>query len=157
MQTSDQNPRFTVESDFFIDGQKTELAANRFVYELPQGTFFYRSDILVPRKWSEEDIAALLSAYQESKVASATGDTVDWNFVSTKLGGQYSSMECLMMFRNKVDPEMNRQPWTSQEAEMLTDLVHNKGYHWIEAAAALGTCRTPLQCLQYYQVLHTQR
>ncbi len=151
MQPSDTG--LMIESDFFFDGQKSEPSTNRFRYPLPRGTFFYRSDILIPRVWPEDDIAELLSAYQQFKVAAVGDDSVDWSAVSASFGGRYSPMECLMMFRNKADPEINQQPWSVQEAETLADLVHNKGYHWIEAAAALGTHRTPLQCLQYYQVL----
>eukprot|EP01035_Chromulina_nebulosa_P001144 gene1144-1547_t len=62
-------------------------------------------------------------------------------------------MECLMLYRNKLDPDINNREWTKTEEKQLLDLVNlrNGCYNWSLIAEDLGTNRTPIECLRHYQ------
>lgn len=53
---------------------------------------------------------------------------------------------------NWEDPLVNHGPWTTDEDKMILYLVQKNGVNdWINIAEAVGTNRTPFQCLARYQ------
>ena len=53
---------------------------------------------------------------------------------------------------NNEDPLINRSSWTKDKDKRLLIIVQNNGLHnWVYNANALGTNRTPSQCLSRYQ------
>ena len=130
-------------SAFFRRGK-----ADAFVYELSKPVFSHRSDQLKQSKWTSADRKLLVSLVQ----AFPADAEIDWSAVSSGLSHRHSPIECLMQYRNVDDPSINKGPWDLLEIERMIQLVHDKGYSWVECAEALNTRRTPLQCLQHYQV-----
>jgi hypothetical protein len=58
-----------------------------------------------------------------------------------------------MQYRNICDPSINHDEWTEEERMKLQDVVRLYQEHdWCSIADAVGNNRTPLQCLQTYQV-----
>ena len=62
-------------------------------------------------------------------------------------------MDCLMLYRNKLDPAINSKEWTKAEEKQLLHLVNTRYgcYNWALIAEDLGTNRTPIECLRHYQ------
>jgi hypothetical protein len=61
-----------------------------------------------------------------------------------------------MQFRNNCDPFINHEEWTEEEKMKLQEVVRLYQEHdWCSIADAVGNHRTPLQCLQTYQVMAT--
>lgn len=107
--------------------------------------------------WSSRDNNTLLST-----ISSLETDVIDWQIVSSLLRERIkfyaTPMECLMQYRNVLDPSINRSAWTREEVDKLLELVSYYNEHeWCTIAEELGTNRTPMQCLQYYQRNHNQR
>ncbi|KAJ6795083.1 myb-like protein L [Iris pallida] len=77
---------------------------------------------------------------------------VNWDrLVSMYLAGR-SGAECESRWLNCEDPLINHSSWTILEDKKLLFIVQERGlYNWIDIAIALGTQRTPFQCLARYQ------
>lgn len=77
---------------------------------------------------------------------------MDWDAIADSLGHDKSAMECFMMYRNQTCPSINRGAWTAEEVQRLTILAEKYDCHeWPLVATELGTDRTPLACLEYFQ------
>lgn len=101
--------------------------------------------------WTKKDNDALLSV-----VGSISANKIDWQTVSNLLRENFkfnaSPMECLMQYRNSVSPTIKKCDWSKEEVDKLTELAAYYNEHeWCAIAEELGTNRTPMQCLQYYQ------
>jgi hypothetical protein len=110
------------------------------------------------------------------------GSAIDWTLVSRELGSGHTAMECLMQYRNIEEPLLKRLAadkvdtrsssrsnvlnrvdvsllraevaWTADEAQRLRDHVQRYGdCDWVRCSdIALRGLRSPLECIQYYQV-----
>lgn len=59
----------------------------------------------------------------------------------------------MMQYRNSLDPSINHAEWTETEILRLQEAVRKYQEHdWCSIADEVGHGRTPLQCIQYYQV-----
>lgn len=102
-------------------------------------------------QWSTKECTALLNV-----VSSLNTNTIDWQIVSSLLKEKFnfsaSPMDCLMQYRNVADPSINKSNWSKEEVDKLAELALLYDEHeWCTIAEELGTNRTPMQCLQYYQ------
>uniref|UniRef100_M8B0J4 Myb-like protein L n=1 Tax=Aegilops tauschii TaxID=37682 RepID=M8B0J4_AEGTA len=77
---------------------------------------------------------------------------VNWDYVAAMYLPGRSGAECESRWLNHDDPLINHKAWTACEEKRLILTVQEKGMHnWINIAVALGTQRTPFQCLARYQ------
>ncbi|XP_037442572.1 uncharacterized protein LOC119311052 isoform X1 [Triticum dicoccoides] len=77
---------------------------------------------------------------------------VNWDFIAAMYLPGRSGAECESRWLNHDDPLINHNAWTACEEKRLILTVQEKGMHnWINIAVALGTQRTPFQCLARYQ------
>ncbi|CAM0905289.1 unnamed protein product [Alopecurus aequalis] len=77
---------------------------------------------------------------------------VNWDYIAAMYLPGRSGAECESRWLNLDDPLINHTAWTACEEKRLLLTVQEKGMHnWINIAVALGTQRTPFQCLARYQ------
>uniref|UniRef100_A0ACD5UZL8 Uncharacterized protein n=1 Tax=Avena sativa TaxID=4498 RepID=A0ACD5UZL8_AVESA len=77
---------------------------------------------------------------------------VNWDYIAAMYLPGRSGAECESRWLNLDDPLINHTAWTACEEKRLILTVQEKGMHnWINIAVALGTQRTPFQCLARYQ------
>ncbi|PKA50152.1 Myb-related protein 3R-1 [Apostasia shenzhenica] len=77
---------------------------------------------------------------------------INWDRLASMYLPQCSGPECESRWLNHEDPLINHSPWSSQEDKKLLFTVQERGlYNWIDMTIALGTHRTPFQCLARYQ------
>ncbi|KAM3354951.1 hypothetical protein ACQJBY_025605 [Aegilops geniculata] len=77
---------------------------------------------------------------------------VNWDYIAAMYLPGRSGAECESRWLNYDDPLINHNAWTACEEKRLILTVQEKGVHnWINIAVALGTQRTPFQCLARYQ------
>ncbi|KAK3586968.1 hypothetical protein CHS0354_026684 [Potamilus streckersoni] len=78
---------------------------------------------------------------------------VDWMKISAvHLNSRFPSKACEYMWKNALQPSINRSRWTKIEEDALQRLVEKYEMHnWESIAKELATNRTPFQCLQHYQ------
>lgn len=77
---------------------------------------------------------------------------VNWDYIAAMYLPGRSGAECESRWLNHDDPRINHNAWTACEEKRLILTVQEKGMHnWINIAVALGTQRTPFQCLARYQ------
>jgi len=108
----------------------------------------YFTDDLIPKasQWTKRQLEKLNS------VIDSSNGSIDWEMVATHVGDGKSAMECFMKYRNCTCPSINKGEWGAEEVELLTSLADKyDGHEWPLIAIQLGTGRTPLACLQYYQ------
>lgn len=87
------------------------------------------------RPWTEdEDVAIrnLVSVYGTKK----------WSMISDKLETDYSvkgrtGKQCRERWHNHLDPSVNKDPWLSDEEQVLFDSYEKFGNHWAEIARML--------------------
>ncbi|KAL6183265.1 hypothetical protein ACLB2K_044676 [Fragaria x ananassa] len=77
---------------------------------------------------------------------------VNWEQLASMYVPGRSGGECEARWLNWEDPLVNHGPWTTDEDKMILYLVQKNGVNdWINIAEAVGTNRTPFQCLARYQ------
>lgn len=77
---------------------------------------------------------------------------INWDKISAMYLPGRSGAECESRWLNCDDPLINHNAWTAREEKRLILIVQERGMHnWINIAVALGTHRTPFQCLSRYQ------
>lgn len=104
--------------------------------------------------WSNEQRLALKNAIAEC--AGPNGqNSIAWDRVAIRVGGDMTPMECLMQYRNVDHADIRDGPWTPAEIDALTTFVRDNGNNWAACAEVVGNGRTPFQCISYYQVLCT--
>lgn len=125
-------------SNYFVD------ASSRNALKIPQ-IFSYKSEDMIPdrMKWSKF----------QRKILRELSSTKNWEELSQLPAIQKSPMECYMQYRNIDDPSINHDPWDREGEKKLAHFaqVYN-GHHWCEIAEKVNNGKTPLQCLQHYQV-----
>lgn len=99
-------------------------------------------------KWTDQERNRLIDLVRHF----TANEKVDWTSVAASLHDK-EPMECLMSYRNADDPMINISSWTAEEDTLLSSLAsHHSQHNWCAIATALGSNRTPLACLQRYQV-----
>lgn len=80
------------------------------------------------------------------------GFVINWNIISfDDLRSAHSVSECMGMYYSYLRPDLNRDPFTSEEVQILLNMVLNGSYDsWDEIAAALDR-RSGLQAFIQYQ------
>lgn len=77
---------------------------------------------------------------------------VNWDRLASMYLTNRSGAECEARWLNCEDPIINHNPWTILEDKKLLFIVQERGvYNWIDISVALGSHRTPFQCLARYQ------
>uniref|UniRef100_A0A0D9WVC2 Myb transcription factor n=1 Tax=Leersia perrieri TaxID=77586 RepID=A0A0D9WVC2_9ORYZ len=77
---------------------------------------------------------------------------INWDKISAMYLPGRSGAECESRWLNWDDPLINHNAWTAREEKKLILIVQQRGMNnWINIAVALGTHRTPFQCLARYQ------
>ncbi len=116
----------------------------------------YYAEDLVPADsiWSKKETEVLCTIMSRFE-----GTAVDWSVVCSELnsrvgaGNRKAPRECFIMYRNNLDPRINKNPWTKKEdADLLKLAEKYNGHEWALISSSLGTNRTPFDCLQRYQV-----
>ncbi|KAJ0980441.1 hypothetical protein J5N97_008696 [Dioscorea zingiberensis] len=78
--------------------------------------------------------------------------SINWDRLACMYLTGRSGAECEARWLNHEDPLINHNPWTKLEDKKLLFIIQERGlYNWIDIAIALGTQRTPFQCLARYQ------
>ncbi|XP_014769669.1 snRNA-activating protein complex subunit 4 [Octopus bimaculoides] len=80
-------------------------------------------------------------------------DKLDWmKIANLTFCDRHSEFSCRLMWRNWLQPGINKKPWTKEETMRLRKLVELHGRHqWQRIAKELNTNRTPMHCLQHYR------
>ncbi|CAI9261822.1 unnamed protein product [Lactuca saligna] len=77
---------------------------------------------------------------------------VNWERLASMYVIARSGPECQSRWMNSEDPLINCEAWSLTEDKKLLYTVQNRGLsNWIDIADALGTNRTPFQCLSRFQ------
>ncbi|XP_038987867.1 myb-like protein L [Phoenix dactylifera] len=77
---------------------------------------------------------------------------VNWDRLASMYVPGRSGEECEARWLNCEDPMINHNPWTILEDKKVLFVVQERGiYNWIDISVALGSHRTPFQCLARYQ------
>ncbi|XP_050378629.1 uncharacterized protein LOC126795944 [Argentina anserina] len=77
---------------------------------------------------------------------------VNWEQLASMYVPGRSGGECEARWLNWEDPLINHGPWTTDEDKMILYLVQKNGVNdWSNISEAMGTNRTPFQCLARYQ------
>ncbi|KAF0905587.1 hypothetical protein E2562_007380 [Oryza meyeriana var. granulata] len=77
---------------------------------------------------------------------------INWDKIAAMYLPGRSGAECASRWLNCDDPLINHNAWTAREEKRLLLTVQQQGMNnWINIAVALGTHRTPFQCLARYQ------
>ncbi|XP_008793540.2 uncharacterized protein LOC103709816 isoform X1 [Phoenix dactylifera] len=77
---------------------------------------------------------------------------VNWDRLASMYITGHFGAECEARWLNCEDPMVNHNPWTILEDKKLLFIVQESGvYNWIDISIALGSNRTPFQCLARYQ------
>jgi len=87
---------------------------------------------LVRGKWSPEEDAKLL----EALAAQQGSVNVDWPQVALSVQGRISK-QCKERFRLKLDPELKREEWTSDEDALLLASFDKHNGRWADMVSAL--------------------
>ncbi len=118
-------------------------------YHYPGKCFSYESNKLTARTWTKLENDTLLNEVSKYQTENAQ---IDWDNVARAVGKKILPMECLIQFRNVIDPSINKSNWSTEEDTKLLELVDiYDEHHWCNIAEELGTSRTPFECLRHYQ------
>eukprot|EP01041_Mallomonas_annulata_P001317 gene1317-2535_t len=104
-------------------------------------------------KWTKAEKTLLVDTVKNLPVTEVTTSTdkIDWTSISS-LFKDHSPIDCLIQYRNVIDPNINNSPWTRQEETKLIELcVKYNEHNWCQIAEDLDTNRTPIECLRHYQ------
>ncbi len=97
------------------------------------------------------------SNYEKNKLkkimsSQINNQLIDWTEISLMMNRSKSPIECYMMYRNGLSPDINNSPWQPKDIEILTNHVNQFGdSDWVRVSQAVNNNKTPLQCLQIYQ------
>jgi hypothetical protein len=82
--------------------------------------------ILVKGSWTREEDELIIKFVQEK-------GTKDWTKLATLLPGRIGK-QCRERWRNHLDPDVNREPWTENEDHILIDMYEKIGSKWVKIA-----------------------
>jgi hypothetical protein len=81
---------------------------------------------LVKGSWTLEEDQLILSFVQEN-------GTKEWTKLAGLLPGRIGK-QCRERWRNHLDPDLNRTPWTEEEDRILIEMVETLGSKWVKIA-----------------------
>eukprot|EP00300_Choanocystis_sp_HF-7_P041589 c8366_g1_i1.p1 GENE.c8366_g1_i1~~c8366_g1_i1.p1 ORF type:complete len:261 (+),score=26.50 c8366_g1_i1:30-785(+) len=87
---------------------------------------------MVRVRWSNEEDERLVQIIQSSSRA----EGISWHKVASKVTGK-TSRQCRERWKNVLDPNLNRGPWSSEEDQILIRELARVGRKWAEIAKAL--------------------
>lgn len=64
------------------------------------------------------------------KLVLSSGDDIDWERISSKMGNKLSTRQCRERYRNYLSPHLNHGPWSKEEDEILFIKFSELGPHW---------------------------
>mmetsp|Transcript_21099 Transcript_21099/g.30494 ORF Transcript_21099/g.30494 Transcript_21099/m.30494 type:complete len:481 (+) Transcript_21099:131-1573(+) len=81
-------------------------------------------------------------------------NSINWTEIANGMRtSSKTARECMMKYRNSIDPSINHSVWSAEEErKLLETVIKHDEHNWCSIADELGTNRTPLQCLKYYQL-----
>jgi hypothetical protein len=121
--------------------------------------FSYYSADMIPSIWTKKEKEELRSFMQQRIDGRTTQDQAQTQIISESCWSEVSTiiktktpMECYMLYRNELDPNISTSPWADEESRALVELAAEYDEHdWVSIARSLGTHRTAAQCLKQYQ------
>jgi hypothetical protein len=81
---------------------------------------------LVKGSWTREEDELIVKFVQEN-------GTKDWTKLANLLPGRIGK-QCRERWRNHLDPDVNRTPWTGEEDRILIEMVETLGSKWVKIA-----------------------
>jgi hypothetical protein len=84
---------------------------------------------LVKGSWTREEDELIMTFVQEK-------GTKDWTKLASLLPGRIGK-QCRERWRNHLDPEVNRTPWTEEEDQILIGMFEKLGSKWVKIAEFL--------------------
>jgi hypothetical protein len=81
---------------------------------------------LVKGSWTREEDERIIQFVQEN-------GTKEWTKLANLLPGRIGK-QCRERWRNHLDPEVNRTPWTDEEDRILIEMVETLGSKWVKIA-----------------------
>jgi hypothetical protein len=81
---------------------------------------------LIKGSWTREEDEVIIRFVEERGIK-------DWTKLATLLPGRLGK-QCRERWRNHLDPEVNRAPWTDQEDQILVDWHEKIGSKWVKIA-----------------------
>lgn len=84
---------------------------------------------LVKGSWTKEEDETIIDFVSKH-------GTKNWTKLATLLPGRIGK-QCRERWRNHLDPEVNRSPWTQEEDKILIDLHEKLGNQWVKIAESL--------------------
>lgn len=87
--------------------------------------------------WTEREDEEL--AHWQSKVGNR------WAEVARRIGTK-TGQQCAQRWRHRVNPDIRKEKWTSQEDALLATLVDDIGFHWADISRRIPG-RTDQQCM----------
>lgn len=84
---------------------------------------------LVKGSWTREEDELIIKFVQEK-------GTKDWTKLATLLPGRIGK-QCRERWRNHLDPDVNRAPWTEEEDQILIEMFEKIGSKWVKIAEYL--------------------
>lgn len=84
---------------------------------------------LVKGSWTREEDETIIKFVSEK-------GTKDWTKLAALLPGRIGK-QCRERWRNHLDPDVNRSPWTDEEDQILIDMFEKIGSKWVKIAEYL--------------------
>lgn len=84
---------------------------------------------LIKGSWTREEDEIIVNFVKQH-------GTKNWTKLATLLPGRIGK-QCRERWRNHLDPEVNRSPWTEVEDEILINLHETLGNQWVKIAESL--------------------
>jgi hypothetical protein len=126
-----------------------------------QPFFSYHRDNFKASFTTDEKESLVTGGIQELQLISSTNEQqINWGAIKNSLPDK-SEIQCLMKYRNDCDPTINHDKWTpADEKSLLSAVDAFQERDWSRIADAVlanevdssSKRRTPMQCLQYYQL-----
>jgi hypothetical protein len=85
--------------------------------------------VLVKGSWTREEDELIISFVAEN-------GTRDWTKLAALLPGRIGK-QCRERWRNHLDPDVNREPWSEKEDTILIDMYDKIGSKWVKIAEHL--------------------
>jgi hypothetical protein len=85
--------------------------------------------VLVKGSWSREEDEAVVRFVHEN-------GTKEWTKLAAMLPGRIGK-QCRERWRNHLDPDVNRDPWTDEEDQILMEMHEKIGSKWVKIAEFL--------------------
>ena len=89
------------------------------------------------------------------KLVERSGTNIDWSAIASKIPGR-TARQCRERFERFVNPEINRNPWTPEEDELLRQKQNELGNKWALISKFLPG-RTDMNIKNRYNQLQRQK